>query len=257
MESGLDFYTAKALLDWHVDLGADEAIGDLPVNRYEVPKEAPKMPKAKPAEAAPVAQLKGPEPVEVARQMARDAQDLEGLRAAMAAFTHCQLKNGARNLVFADGAAGARVMVIGDAPTREEDQQGKPLVGPAGQMLDAMFGAINLGRDIADAPIYVTSVLPWRASQTRDPSPDDVTMMLPFLERHIALANPDVLVLMGNQACEALLGVKGITKLRGTWGEALGKPALPMLHPAYLLRTPQAKREAWADLLSLQAKLRG
>ena len=257
MESGLDFYTAKALLDWHVDLGADEAIGDVPINRYDVPKEAPKMAKAKPAEAAPVAQYQGPDPVAVARQMAQGAHDLEGLKAAMTAFPHCDLKNGARSLVFSDGIAGAKVMVIGDAPTREEDQQGKPFVGPAGELLDAMFAAIGHGREDAMSPIYITSVLPWRPSQSRDAKPEDVAMMLPFLERHVALANPDILVLMGNQACEALLGLKGITKLRGTWSEALGKPALPMLHPAYLLRTRQAKREAWADLLSLQAKLRG
>jgi DNA polymerase len=256
MESGLDFYTAKALLDWQVDLGADEAIGDVPINRYDVPKEAPKIAKPKPQEAAPVVMQQGPDPVAIARQLAQGAQDLDGLKAAMGSFTHCELKNGARNLVFSDGTAGAKVMVIGDAPTREEDREGKPFIGPAGAMLDAMFGAIEHGRDHAKNPIYITSVLPWRA-QTRDPNPKDVAMMLPFLTRHIALANPDVLVLMGNQACEALLGNKGITKIRGTWAEALGKPALPMLHPAYLLRTPQAKREAWTDLLNLQGRLRG
>lgn len=256
MESGLDFHTAKALLDWHVDLGADEAIGDAPINRYEVPKEAPKMAKPKPAEAPPVALQTGPDPVAVARELAQGAQDLGALRAAMASFPHCDLKNGARNLVFSNGVAGAKVMVISDAPTREEDREGQPLIGPAGLLLDAMFSAIDHGRDHAENPIYVTSVLPWRP-QTREPNPKDIATMLPFLTRHIALANPDILVLMGNQACEALLGRKGISKLRGTWAEALGKPALPMLHPAYLMRTPQAKRETWADLLSLQAKLRG
>ncbi|WP_090213111.1 uracil-DNA glycosylase [Litoreibacter janthinus] len=257
MESGLDFYTAKALLDWHVDLGADEAIGDVPINRYEVPKEAPKMAKPVPVAEAPIVQQHGPDPVAVARDMAQSAQDLDGLKAVMAAFPHCDLKNGARNLVFCDGIAGAKIMVIGEAPGREEDQQGKPFVGPAGQLLDAMFAAIDYGRENAENPIYITNVLPWRPPQNRDPNPDEVAMMLPFLERHVALANPEVLVLMGNHACHALLGLKGITKLRGTWSEALGKPALPMLHPAYLLRMPAAKREAWADLLSLQAKLRG
>ncbi|MEP3347423.1 MAG: uracil-DNA glycosylase [Litoreibacter sp.] len=254
MESGLDFHTAKALLDWHVDLGADEAIGNVPINRYDVPKEAPKMAKPKPADAAPVVMQQGPDPVAVARELAQGAQDLDGLKAAMSSFTHCDLKNGARNLVFSGGTVGAKVMVIGDAPTREEDREGTPFVGVAGQLLDAMFGAIDHGRDHAQNPIYLTSVLPWRA-QTRDPNPKDVAMMLPFLTRHIALAKPEVLVLMGNQACEALLGSKGITKLRGTWTEALGKPVLPMLHPAYLLRTPHSKREAWEDLLNLKGRL--
>jgi len=257
MESSLDFHTAKALLDWHVDLGADEAIGDVPINRYDVPKDAPKAAKPKPAEAAPVDEQQGPDPVAVARQMAQGAQDLDELKVAMAAFPHCDLKNGARNLVFCDGTAGAKVMVIGEAPGREEDKQGKPFVGPAGQLLDAMFAAISHGREHAENPIYITNVLPWRPPQNRDPQPEEVAMMLPFLERHVALANPDVLVLMGNHACDALLGRKGITKMRGTWVEALGKPALPMLHPAYLLRMPHAKRDAWDDLLSLQARLRG
>ena len=257
MESPLDFHTAKALLDWHVDLGADEAIGDVPINRYDVPKEAPKVAKPAPAESAPVVMHQGPDPVAVARQLAQGAQDLDGLRAAMAAFPHCDLKNGARNLVFSDGIAGARVMVIGEAPGREEDQQGKPFVGPAGQMLDAMFAAIGHTRADETNPIYITNVLPWRPPQNRDPKPDEVAMMLPFLERHIALANPEFLVLMGNHSCQALLGRKGITKMRGQWDEAFGRPALPMLHPAYLLRMPQAKRDAWADLLSLQARLRG
>ena len=254
MESGLDFHTAKALLDWHVDLGADEAIGNVPINRYEVPKEAPKMAKPKPADAAPIVKQQGPDPVAVARELAQGAQDLDGLKAAMASFPHCDLKNGARNLVFSSGVAGAKVMVITDAPTREEDREGAPLVGPEGQMFDAMFGAIDHARDHAENPIYITSVLPWRA-QTRDPNPKDVAMMLPFLTRHIALAKPDVLVLMGNHACEALTGSKGISKLRGTWTEALGKPALPMLHPKYLLQKPQSKREAWADLLNLKGRL--
>ncbi|EPX81783.1 uracil-DNA glycosylase [Litoreibacter arenae] len=258
MESTLDFHTAKALLDWHVDLGADEAIGDAPVNRYEVPKEAPKMAKPAPEQrAAPVVATQGPDPVVAAAELAQGAGDLDALKAAIAAFPHCDLKNGARNLVFSDGIAGARVMVIGEAPGREEDQQGKPFVGPAGQLLDAMFAAIGHGRADEASPIYITNVLPWRPPQNRDPKPDEVAMMMPFLERHIALANPDVLVLMGNHSCQALLGRKGITKMRGHWDEAFGKPALPMLHPAYLLRMPQAKRDAWADLLSLQAKLRG
>lgn len=255
MESSLDYHTAKALLEWHVDLGADEVIGDAPINRYDVPKEAPKAKAAVPV-AAPVATM-GPDPVRTARDMAGGAQDLQALQAALAAFPHCDLKNGARSLVFADGQPGARVMIIGEAPGRDEDREGRPFVGAAGQMLDAMLAAIDHGRAHAERPVYITNVLPWRPPQNRDPKPDEVAMMLPFLERHVELAKPELLVLMGNHACHALTGLKGITKMRGTWIEALGLPTLPMLHPAYLLRNPIAKREAWADLLDLQARLRG
>jgi DNA polymerase len=120
-----------------------------------------------------------------------------------------------------------------------------------------MFDAIGMSRTNPDATraLYITNVLPWRPPQNRDPSPEEVAMMLPFVARHVELADPDILVLMGNHACQALLGRKGITRLRGTWSEALGRPALPMFHPAYLLRSPHAKREAWADLLDLRARL--
>ncbi len=256
MES-LDYHQAKALLEWQIDLGATEAIGEVPVNRYEEPAKKPK-PQAKPAPEQPVAM----QPVqvdfaEVSRAAAGAAQDLDGLQAAIAGFEHCELKKGARNLVFADGKPEARVMIIGEAPGVEEDRQGKPFVGAAGQLLDAMFAAIDHGRDHDANPVYITNILPWRPPQNRDPKPDEIAMMLPFVERHIELVDPDFLVLMGNISCSAILGQKGITKLRGNWKEAQGLPVLPMFHPAYLLRQPSAKREAWADLLSLQVRLRG
>ncbi|MEL7117452.1 MAG: uracil-DNA glycosylase, partial [Pseudomonadota bacterium] len=131
-------------------------------------------------------------------------------------------------------------------------------VGRAGQLLDRMLDAIAMGRAHPDAAqsVYITNILPWRPPQNRDPKPEEIAMMLPFVERHIALADPQLIVLMGNISCQALLGRKGITRLRGNWQDVLGRPALPMFHPAYLLRNPQAKREAWADLLSLQDRLR-
>ena len=250
------FHQMKALLDWQIELGADECIGDTPVDRYALEAKAPKLePKAaQPAPAlVPVADV---DPVAVARKAADAASDLDGLRAAMGAFELCELKKGARNLVFSDGVPGARVMVIGEAPGRDEDQQGKPFVGRAGQLLDKMFDAIGMGR-AAENPIYITNILPWRPPQNRDPKPDEIAMMMPFIEKHVALAAPDLIVVMGNIACQGVLGRKGITKLRGNWDAALGKPVLPMFHPAYLLRNPAAKREAWADLLSLQARLKG
>lgn len=251
MES-LDYHQAKALLEWQIDLGATEAIGEEPVNRYETPA---KRPAPQPAEA-PVSAHTELDPVAIAQAAAASAGDLDALKAALAGFEQCELKKGARSLVFSDGVPGARVMVIGEAPGRDEDREGRPFVGRAGQLLDAMFAAINHGREGAEQPIYITNVMPWRPPNNREPSPEEIAMMLPFLERHVALAQPDMLVLMGNVPCSAVLGQKGITKLRGTWTEAMGLPTLPMCHPAYLLRQPAAKREAWADLLSLQARLR-
>lgn len=251
MESALDFYTARALLEWQLEFGADEAIADAPVNRFELAADAPKKPKAPEPVAMPALQS-GPDPVQVARQMADASPSLEALRGAIGAFEHCELKKGARNLVFSDGVAGAPVMIIAEAPGREEDREGRPFVGRAGQLLDNMLAAIEMSRA---SNVYITNVLPWRPPQNRDPKPEEIAMMLPFLERHVALAQPEMIILMGNIACQAVLGKRGITRLRGQWTEAMGTPVLPMFHPAYLLRNPEKKRETWSDLLNLKAKL--
>ena len=252
----MEYHAALAALDWQVELGADEAIGDVPVDRFALSAAAPKPARAgAPEPAAPVA---AEDPVAVARAAAEAAGSLEALHEAMAAYPHCELKKGARNTVFADGTPSARVMIVGEAPGRDEDLEGKPFVGRAGQLLDQMLAAISLSRESPDAEraVYITNILPWRPPQNRDPRPEEIAMLLPFLARHVALAEPDLLVAMGNIACQALLGRRGITRLRGSWTEALGRPVLPMFHPAYLLRNPHAKREAWHDLLMLQARLR-
>ncbi|PHQ99195.1 MAG: uracil-DNA glycosylase [Marinosulfonomonas sp.] len=257
MDSAEQYYEAKAALEWQVELGADEAIGDEPLDRYELVAEVPKpkAAKAKPA-AAPIPMVEV-DAVAVAKAAAAGAADLAGLEATLAAFELCELKRGARNLVFADGNPAARVMIIGEAPGRDEDREGKPFVGRAGMLLDRMLAAIDLGRAGPDpaASVYITNILPWRPPQDRDPSPEEIAMLRPFVTRHIELAAPDLIVLMGNISCLAMLGRKGITRMRGSWEEVLGRPALPMFHPAYLLRSPHAKREAWADLLNLKAKL--
>ena len=242
-----------ALLQWQVEMGADEAIQDTPVNRYETAKAPPR------AQSQPeTAQADAPAPPGASAVIARKAETLDDLRAAMAAFDGCALKRGARNLVFSDGLAGAHVMIVGEAPGRDEDIQGKPFVGRSGQLLDRMFAAIGMART-ADDPataIYITNTLPWRPPQNRDPSGDEIAMMLPFLQRHIQLAAPRVLVTMGNSATKTLLDTTtGITRLRGQWAQALGIPVLPMFHPAALLRDPLKKRQAWADLLALKARL--
>jgi DNA polymerase len=254
MES-VDFHTARAFLDWQIELGADECIGDVPVDCFALPEIPPwkEKPEAKPHLTKGPVKMAERDAVAEAQAAAQSADTLEDLRVAMQAFDLCDLKRGARNMVFSDGIAGAPVMIIGEAPGRDEDRTGKPFVGAAGQLLDRMFAAIDMGRERADAPLYITNTLPWRPPHNRDPKPEEIAMMKPFLLRHIELADPKALVIMGNWACQALLGKRGITRLRGEWTEAVDKPALPMCHPAYLLRNPAAKREAWADLLMLKA----
>lgn len=260
MESG-DLSSNLAQLVWQIELGADEAIGDTPVDRFAAPAapEAVAVVARKPRQAvaapAPVAAAGELDAVAIAGAAAATAADLPALKAALAGFEHCELKRGARNLVFSDGLPGARVMIVGEAPGRDEDIAGKPFVGRAGQLLDRMLAAIGLGRADPDHPVYITNVLPWRPPQNRDPSPQEIAMMRPFVLRHIALAEPEVLVIMGNISAQCLLGKRGITRLRGLWADVGGVQALPMFHPAYLLRNPAAKREAWADLLSLKHRL--
>ncbi|SDZ18403.1 DNA polymerase [Jannaschia faecimaris] len=259
----IDPFTAAATLEWLVEMGCDEAIAEHPLNRYALPDRMPAA--AKPAratahpDAAPTLTTVQGDPVDEAERAAAAAQTLEDLRTALDAYPHCDIRLGARTLVFADGNPKARVMIIGEAPGREEDRAGKPFVGQAGQLLDRMLAAIGLARDAPDPSraVYITNVLPWRPPSNRDPEPAEVAMMLPFLRRHVELADPDLLVLMGNQACNAVLGKRGITRLRGQWTTGLDRPVLPMLHPAYLLRQSAAKRHAWADLLDLAARLDG
>ncbi|MEO0487071.1 MAG: uracil-DNA glycosylase [Pseudomonadota bacterium] len=253
----LDWHKAAAELAWQVDCGVTEAIGEEPINRYALdpaPKKAAPAP-ATPAAAVPITPAAAPatDPVAEAETRAAAAGTLEALAQAQSAYTHCELKKGARNFVFADGVPGAPVMIIGEAPGRDEDREGRPFVGRAGQLLDKMLAAIGMSRQ---RDVYITNVLPWRPPQNRDPKADEIAMMLPFVRRHIALAQPKVLIAMGNHSCQALLSKKGITRLRGHWHALDDRPVLPMLHPAYLLRQPSAKRHAWEDLLSLQAKLK-
>lgn len=257
----IDFHAARALLEWQIELGADEPVGDAPVNRYETVTEARAPARAEVparAETPPrAAEARAGDPVAAAEALAARATSLETLAALQSSFEHCEIRKGARNFVFADGNPEARVMIVGEAPGRDEDIEGRPFVGRAGQLLDRMFAAIGLARTAhhADEALYITNVMPWRPPQNRDPEPEEIAMMLPFVKRHVAFVDPDLIVLMGNTSCAAALGRRGILKLRGTWTEAYGKPAMPMTHPAYLLRNPAAKREAWADLLDIRARL--
>ncbi|MEI4488196.1 uracil-DNA glycosylase [Frigidibacter sp. MR17.14] len=273
----LDSHALAALLTWQRDMGVTEAIGEAPVDRYAHAEAlAARRAEAAAATAGPGAASgldavqpgkrrppPPPKPVEIdpaaeAAAAVAGVTTLEALAVALEAFEHCELKRGARNFVFSDGRAGARVMVLGEAPSREEDQQNQLFIGAAGQLLDRMFAAIGLSRSApdAEAAIYVANVLPWRLqSPHKLPAPGDIAMMRPFVEAHVRLADPDVLVVFGETAFRAACGRQGGRAARGVWTEAFGRPVLPMDPPADLLRTPAAKREAWAGLLSLKERL--
>ena len=191
--------------------------------------------------------------------LAAGAGSLAELEAAIKAFEGCPLRVTATNTVFADGNPNGAVMVIGEAPGSEEDRQGLPFVGPAGQLLDRMLAAIGLSR-AEDA--YITNILPWRPPGNRTPNPGEIAMCLPFMERHIALVQPKLIVLAGGTAAKALLGTaQGIMRLRGQWREVSVPgwpapiPAMPVFHPAFLLRQPAHKRAAWKDLLAVRKRL--
>ncbi len=266
-----------ALLRWYIEAGADEAVGDAPVNRYEqTPQEQagavtsnkdtphPSEPRADPAAPGPppaFAAMATPTASDAdSRALAAECSTLEELRHAIDTFPGFALKATAKHMVFADGVPGSPVMFIGEAPGREEDLQGLPFVGPAGQLLDRMLAAIGRDRSC----VYISNILNWRPPGNRTPTPAEALMALPFIKRHIVLAKPKVVVLLGGTAAKHLLATTtGIMRLRGKWTELMldefGEqviPALPTLHPAYLLRQPAHKRLAWQDFLSLKLRLR-
>lgn len=191
-----------------------------------------------------------------ARAASGHAASLEELRAALAGFDGCALKATAKNLCFYRGAAQSRLMLIGEAPGRDEDLQGKPFVGKAGQLLDKMLAAIGL----SEADAHITNIVYWRPPGNRTPTPQEAQVCRPFLERQAELVAPDFVLLLGGAAAKEVLGVlDGIMRVRGKWREiTLGSckvRVLATLHPAYLLRTPAAKRLAWRDLLAVKAAL--
>ena len=258
-----------AALQWQIDVGADEAIGDQPVDRFAAAAQktaavaTPSAAKPTPAKPATTALVPQDEVAASARSMAESAADLVALRDSLAAFDGCSLKTTATNLVFGVGQSKADVMLIGEAPGRDEDRQGVPFVGVSGQLLDVMLGYVGLSRD---ENVYITNILPWRPPGNRQPTDAEIAACLPFLARHIALVAPRILVFLGGTAAKTLLGrSEGITRLRGQWYEYASPalenvgiepiPAMATLHPAYLLRQPAQKRAAWKDLLSVRQRL--
>ena len=256
-----------ATLTWLIEAGADEAMGEEPVNRLvaraatPVPMPEARRPAAMPQQPAPRPPPAAPQPsgdaIGTAMASAAAAASLSDLKAALEGFEGCALKRGATNTVFADGTPAGRVMFIGEAPGRDEDRVGKPFVGRAGQLLDKMLGSVGLNRA---SNCYITNVINWRPPENRDPAPEEAAMCLPFLRRHIELADPSVIVLLGAVAARHVIGITdGIMKSRGRWMEyRLGERMVPLLltlHPAYLLRQPAHKKLAWRDLQSLAAKM--
>lgn len=269
--SGLDAGSAFALLQFYAEAGVSELVMDGAVDNYALsdPAPPPSAPAAPPAAAAlpprpptvsspPAIPLAGAGEAETAREIANRCQTLEELRTALETFDLCPLKQTAKNLVFSDGNPAARVMFVGEAPGRDEDIQGLPFVGRSGQLLDRMLASIGLSRA---ENAYIANALPWRPPGNRNPTDGELAMCRPFIERHIELVNPQALVFLGGVAAKQLLNTStGIMRLRGKWGlYKAGNcdiPALPVFHPAYLLRQPAQKRLAWRDFLKLQEKLR-
>ncbi|MBM3527174.1 MAG: uracil-DNA glycosylase [Alphaproteobacteria bacterium] len=258
VEAGVDAPLGETANDWLSEPVAGSLPADAPAAIEAAPAPAPMRPRLERATpAAPVAAAPAAPDVAVmaAREAARSAATLDDLRAILDRFDGCALKATASRLVFADGNPKARLMFVGEAPGYEEDQQGLAFVGRSGQLLDRMLAAIGLDRTQA----YIANVVPWRPPGNRTPTPIETQICLPFIQRQIELANPDVLVTVGQPSTGALLGVQGITKNRGRWfAYNTGTReirAMPMLHPAYLLRTPIAKRHAWRDMLTIKAAL--
>jgi uracil-DNA glycosylase len=240
------------LLQWYHEMGVDVAICDEPQNRFESKEpvkrahthtETTAMAPSNPSTSHP----------------AYSCQTLEELRQAMMSFNGCALKETAMNLVFADGNPKASVMLIGEAPGADEDRQGLAFVGQSGQLLDKVLRSVGLDR----TKVYISNIIPWRPPGNRPPTTAEVAACQPFIERHIELVNPKILVLLGGVAAKTLLGTaEGIVKLRGKWQSYQPTPTSPVIktiatfHPAYLLRSPGQKAMVWRDFLTIEKELK-
>src|SRR5271166_1455259 len=259
----LDPIQAAEALRWWARAGVGDALDETPHDRFAESAAAARMPSPTASEPSSPARQGGagkpPEAAEIAaRTLAEAAADLETLRSAMANFDGCTLKRTATQLVFADGVPGSRVMLVGEAPGGDEDRIGRPFVGRAGQLLDRMLKAIGLDRQ----QVYIANVVPWRPPGNRTPTPQETQACLPFIRRQIELAAPEILVCLGGSATQTLLGVReGIMRARGNWfayecDSGRATRAFAMFHPAYLLRQPGQKRQAWTDMRALANALK-
>ena len=273
---------ARHMLAWQYEMGADEALLDRPasktvdsfitgrsddrstdqpkdgVNRQTVAVPAP------PSVPHPLAEAVVPRHERAMHQQAMQGAstlshftDLDGLRDGLLGLDNCALKHTASNLCFADGNPGADLMIIGEIPGRDEDRIGIPFAGVAGQLLDRMLA--SFGRDRSSS--YLVNLLPWRPPGNRTPTDEELALLLPWLYRHIQLAQPSVILLLGGMPCRVVFDQKdGILKCRGRWqnidfGDGIVRPVIASLHPAYLLRSPAQKRLAFDDLINLAGRL--
>ncbi|MBB4659546.1 uracil-DNA glycosylase family protein [Parvularcula dongshanensis] len=275
-------YDPEAVLRFYAENGIDSVEGEMPGDFFGWPEGAPKLVRPKPEPAPPPAarasapKPKGPAPITaadapmptdeamaLAERVAAAATDIPSLADAIDAFEGCPLKAGARQAVVYDGIPGAPVLVMGEAPGRDEDREGKPFVGRSGQLLDRMLEAIGVSRSEGDGLLgaCISNAIYWRPPGNRNPTKAEVAVCLPFMRRFVELSRPKLVLLTGNTPTQALFpDAPGITRSRGKWRtietEAGPVPALPIFHPAFLLRQPIQKRLAWRDLLEAQAKLK-
>lgn len=244
----------KSVLDWWDAVGVDVPDVKLAAPKRKAPPRKTQTPTPQ-ARASRPASPATPKPRIDAAPIAAKAKTLAELKAAMDNFDAGQMSDAARQCVFARGNPDADVMVIGEAPGREEDIAGKPFIGPAGQLLDKMLASIGLTEETA----YLTNVVNWRLPKNRNPSAEDIELCKPFLDRHIELVAPKIILIVGGVSLSAMTGLSGIMKNRGQWQSVTvaGKEihALPIYHPAFLLRQPTLKKDAWRDLLALRAGL--
>ncbi|HBR69384.1 MAG TPA: uracil-DNA glycosylase [Rhodospirillaceae bacterium] len=275
-----------AALTWYLDNGVDEALDGAPFDRTKVAANVSILQRKSGEEPASISGLSqaakpssrpaSPDHLPLGAsdaraesvKLAQAANTLEELREAIAAYDGIALKKTATNLVFCDGNPQAPIMLIGEAPGADEDRIGKPFVGQSGQLLDRILNCIGLDRTERDPAksIYISNILNWRPPGNRTPSPGEVEASLPFIERHIQLARPKIIILCGGVSAKALLGrTDGITRMRKLWhgyqpqtaefqAGAEIIPAIATYHPAYLLRTPSQKKAVWADMLMVQEK---
>ena len=281
----------RDVLDWYLRAGVDETVGEAPVDRYAAPDTAPDGSPDGPPDGPPdgkvaaagrrgLAEAPAPPPrmpprisqgpsvaaappsrngaVQAAFDVAAAAAGLDDLHRALAAFDGCPLKKTATNLAFTDGNPQARIILIGEGPGAEEDRQGLPFVGPSGQLLDRMLASIGLDR----SNTLISNIVFWRPPGNRTPTTTEIATCLPFVERLIELVDPEIVVALGGAAAKTLLGKsEGVGRLRGHWF-SYSTPGMPrpaqttaVYHPAYLLRTPTQKRNAWRDFLGIKEKL--
>lgn len=275
--SGNERPDLRDLLAFYAAAGVDDALVDDPIDRFAenaqrqaasmqqaaLPSEALRAGSdrsAPPPPARPAASAAVPDEAQAAaaRELAAKAATLDELRQIMEGFDGCNLKATAKSMVFAEGSPDADLMLVGEAPGRDEDLEGLPFVGGAGQLLDRILAAIGVQRKSA----FVTNVIPWRPPGNRAPTPHETEICRPFIERQVALAKPKVLVTLGGPSAQLLAGsTEGILRLRGSWkshttADGTVIPVMPTLHPAYLLRNPAHKKLAWRDFLEVKAKLR-